>query len=128
METLLGEGNNMDYQNQQNGYGQNQNPYAQNSYGQNTNPYAQNGYGQNTNPYAQNVYGQNYYNQYGQPGYQQPMNYYNNRKMDTDRNFWKLVLLSIVTCGIYPIIFFTNLGEDIDFIARARDGKKTMHY
>ena len=132
----------MDYQNQQNGYNQNMNPYAQGNYGQNTNPYAQNGayqqntnpyaqngaYQQNANPYAQNGYGQNYYNPYGQPGYQQPMNYYQMRKMDTDRNFWKLVLLSVVTCGIYPIIFYTNLGEDIDFIARARDGKKTMHY
>ena len=28
----------------------------------------------------------------------------------------------------YSIIFFSMLSDDVNFVARARDGKKTMHY
>lgn len=49
-------------------------------------------------------------------------------QMKTNRSMLKLILLSILTCGIYAIIFYTTLGEDINMIATRRDGKKTMHY
>lgn len=49
------------------------------------------------------------------------------RQLKTDRNMWILILLNIVTCGIYSIVFFSSLGEDLNTIAY-RDGKKTMHY
>lgn len=34
----------------------------------------------------------------------------------------------IVTCGIYMIFFWSNVGDDINIIASRRDGQKTMHY
>ena len=46
----------------------------------------------------------------------------------TDRNMWMVMLLSLVTCGIYGIIFYSSLGEDINSLASRRDGKKTMHF
>ena len=49
------------------------------------------------------------------------------RQLKTDRNMWIVILLGFVTCGIYNIIFYTKLGEDLNLIAQ-RDGKKTMHY
>ena len=50
-----------------------------------------------------------------------------NRQMKTDRSLWKVILLNIITCGIYGIIFYTSIADDINEIAR-NDGKKTMHY
>ena len=48
--------------------------------------------------------------------------------LKTDRSLVKFILLNIVTCGIYGIVFFSCLGEDLNMIASRRDGKKTMHY
>ena len=50
------------------------------------------------------------------------------RIMKTNRSMIMFVLLSFITCGIYSIIFFSMLSDDVNFVARARDGKKTMHY
>lgn len=49
-------------------------------------------------------------------------------KPQSDRRFWKTVLLSILTLGIYAIIFYTRLVRDLNTIASPYDGKKTMHY
>lgn len=49
------------------------------------------------------------------------------RQLKTDRNMWVVMLLTIVTCGIYGIIFYTSLAQDLNLIAQ-RDGKKTMNY
>lgn len=48
--------------------------------------------------------------------------------MRTDRNLLTYILLSIFTCGIYNIVFYSDLGDDVNFIARPRDGKHLMHY
>lgn len=45
----------------------------------------------------------------------------------TDRNFWVVLLLTIVTCGIYGIIFWYNYTEDVNVVCR-RDGKNTMNF
>ena len=50
------------------------------------------------------------------------------RPLDTNRTWWKLLLLSIVTCSIYPIIFYSNLGSDVNEVCGRYDGKKQMHY
>lgn len=44
------------------------------------------------------------------------------------RSLVKFILLSIVTLGIYSIIFFSGVSTDINIIASRYDGKKTMHY
>ncbi len=50
------------------------------------------------------------------------------RMLKTDRSFLMYFLLSLVTFGIYPIIAFTTISEDINTIASQYDGKKTMNY
>ena len=49
-------------------------------------------------------------------------------KMPTNRKMWKLVLLSIVTLGIYGIFFFVPFSYDLDKISPRRDGSRTMSY
>lgn len=65
------------------------------------------------------------YNGAPQPGYQSVRPF---RPMATDRGMLKFVLLNLVTCGIYSLFFFSTLGEDLNFIAKPRDGKNTMHF
>ena len=48
--------------------------------------------------------------------------------LKTDRNALKFILLSIVTLGVYSVIFYISLSFDIDKIARRHDGKKTFNY
>lgn len=52
----------------------------------------------------------------------------NAMRLKTDRGMIKTILLSIITCGIYGIVFYSSIGENINLIASRRDGKKTMHY
>ena len=67
-------------------------------------------------------YQQQYQQPYGQPFYG-PV-----RQLNTRRGLLKLILLTIVTFGIYPLVFFSGISEDINLIASRFDGKKTMHY
>ncbi len=61
-----------------------------------------------------------------QGGYYQPQ--YSARRLKTDRSMIMAILLNIVTCGIYGLIFYNGIGEDINLTASKRDGKKTMNY
>jgi hypothetical protein len=38
-------------------------------------------------------------------------------KLKTDRSMWKLMLLNILTLGIYSIVFFMPFSYDLDKIA-----------
>lgn len=49
-------------------------------------------------------------------------------QLSTNRGLLKTILLTIVTFGIYSIIFYSGIGEDLNAIASRYDGKKTMHY
>ena len=49
-------------------------------------------------------------------------------QLKTNRGWLKLILLSLITFGIYGIIFYTKLANDVNTIASRYDGKKTMHY
>ena len=49
-------------------------------------------------------------------------------QLRTNRGMLKTILLTIITCGIYGIWFYSTVGEDINLVASKRDGKKTMHY
>jgi len=48
-------------------------------------------------------------------------------KLSTKRGFWKLLLLTPLTIGIYPLIFWFKLSDDLNQIASRYDGKKTMN-
>jgi len=48
--------------------------------------------------------------------------------LKTNRKLLKFILLSIITLGIYSIVFYTGISNDINIVASRYDGKKTMHY
>ncbi len=50
------------------------------------------------------------------------------RFLDENRNFWIFWLLSIVTLGIYAIIVWTRMVNDVNTIATPYDKRHTMHY
>lgn len=49
-------------------------------------------------------------------------------KLETNRGMWKLMILSILTLGIYGIIFFIPFSFDLDKVAPKPDRSKTMNY
>lgn len=49
-------------------------------------------------------------------------------QLKTNRGLLKFILLSIITLGIYPLVFYSVISTDINVIASRYDGKKTMHY
>ena len=49
-------------------------------------------------------------------------------KLKTDRSMWKLMLLNILTLGIYSIVFFMPFSYDLDKIAPTKDRSRTMSY
>ena len=50
------------------------------------------------------------------------------RQLNTTRGLLKLILLSIITFGIYSIVFMTTIANDVNLVCSKYDGKKTMHY
>ena len=49
-------------------------------------------------------------------------------QLKTNRGLLKFILLSIITFGIYALVFYSKVSSDINLIASRYDGKKTMHY
>ena len=49
-------------------------------------------------------------------------------QLNTKRGLLKFILLSIITFGIYSIVYYSSISSDINQIASRYDGKKTMHY
>lgn len=49
-------------------------------------------------------------------------------QLKTNRSLLKLILLSLITCGIYGLVVISGISSDINTIASRYDGKKTMHY
>ncbi len=49
-------------------------------------------------------------------------------QIPTNRSMLKLILLGIVTLGIYPLVIMSKISENINTIASRYDGKSTMHY
>ena len=45
----------------------------------------------------------------------------------TNRNMWVLILLSLVTFGIYPLFYWASVGEDVNKMCAA-DGKTTQNF
>lgn len=56
------------------------------------------------------------------------MGFPNRILMSTNRSMLTYILLNIITCGIYSLVFYSKLGEDLNLMASRRDGKKTMHF
>ncbi len=49
-------------------------------------------------------------------------------QLKTNKSLLKLILLSIITLGIYAIVVMSSVSNDVNIIASRYDGKKTMHY
>ena len=49
-------------------------------------------------------------------------------QLKTNRSLIKYILLSIVTFGIYAIVFWYSVGENMNVLASRHDGRKTMNY
>ena len=49
-------------------------------------------------------------------------------QLPTHRALWKMILLSILTLGIYPIVIFSKMSMEINVVASRHDGKWTMHF
>ena len=41
---------------------------------------------------------------------------------------FKLILLSPITLGIYPLVKLSRISSDINTIASSHDGRRTMHF
>lgn len=59
---------------------------------------------------------------------QQPVATAPARQLKTNKSLGKYILLSIVTLGIYSIVFHSSISESINEAASKYDGKKTMHF
>ena len=49
-------------------------------------------------------------------------------QLRTSRGLLKMVLLGLVTLGIYPLVVESHIGEELNLIASPHDGKRTMHF
>ena len=49
-------------------------------------------------------------------------------KLKTNRNMWKLMILTILTLGLYSIFFFIPFSFDLDKAAPKPDRSKTWNY
>ena len=49
-------------------------------------------------------------------------------QVKTNRGLLRFILFSIITLGIYPLVFYSSISNDINVIASRYDGKRTMHY
>ena len=50
------------------------------------------------------------------------------KQLKTNRGLLKFILLTVVTLCIYPLVYYTKLGCDVNTIASRYDGKKTMNF
>ena len=66
------------------------------------------------------------YQQAPQQPYQQP--FAPVRQLNTTRSLLKFILLSIITVGIYALVYFSSVSTSINVAASRYDGKKTMHF
>ena len=53
---------------------------------------------------------------------------YQEPKLVTNRNMWKLMILNILTLGIYSIFFFIPFSFDLDKVDPKREREKTMNF
>lgn len=60
--------------------------------------------------------------------YNVPVNMRPAVQLPTNRGMVKLILLGIITFGIYPLVIMSKISENINTIASRYDGKSTMHF
>ncbi len=49
-------------------------------------------------------------------------------QLKTNRGLLKYIIFTIITFGIYPLVFMSSISNDVNVVCSRYDGKKTMHY
>ena len=49
-------------------------------------------------------------------------------KLQTNRSMWKLMILNVLTLGLYSVFFFMPFSFDLDKVDPRRGREKTMNY
>ena len=49
-------------------------------------------------------------------------------QLPCERGLLKMILLSILTLGIYPLVIYSQISMEINMVASRHDGQRTMHY
>ena len=49
-------------------------------------------------------------------------------KLPTTRGLLKMIFLGLITLGIYPLVVYTKISNEINIVASRHDGKITMNY
>ena len=50
------------------------------------------------------------------------------KQLTTNRGLLKFIIYSIITLGIYPIVCFSKISTEINYVASKHDHRETMHY
>ncbi len=66
--------------------------------------------------------------QYQQPTYQAAPQYGAVAQLRTNRSLAKVFFLSLITFGIYGLICYGNVTDDVNTVCSRYDGKKSMNY
>ncbi len=61
-------------------------------------------------------------------GNQPPQGAIPRANLETDRSFIKIFLLGLITFGIYPLIVYNSIKNDVNTICTRYDNKKSMNY
>lgn len=49
-------------------------------------------------------------------------------QLKTNRGLFKYIIFSLLTFGIYPLVFMSSISSNVNVVCSRYDGKKTMHY
>ena len=49
-------------------------------------------------------------------------------QLPTERGLLKMILLGLITFGIYPLVVYSKISVEINLVASRYDGKHTMHF
>ena len=49
-------------------------------------------------------------------------------QLKTNRGLFKYIIFSILTFGIYSLVFMSSISSYVNVVCSRYDGKKTMHY
>ena len=49
-------------------------------------------------------------------------------QLPVNRHLWKMILFSILTLGIYPIVIWSRLVSEVNIVASRYDGERSMPY
>ena len=60
--------------------------------------------------------------------YQAPVDNRPAIQLPTERAWWKMLLLGLVTFGIYPLVIYSKIITELNIAASRYDGERTMSY